>query len=207
MHKLFQIDESFETWTNLYVHPGQLLGDPALIVKKEASDIYSFPLFTKTWCELLIDHAEQQSLWTDNRHKYYPTVDCELYNLNVEAFYRSVLQHYVLPIVRYVWRYTWENHELLAENFIARYTPDTQSSLATHNDEAWFSMVVTLNDNFEGGGTAFPRQNIKVHTPVGYATLHPGRLTHPHGGLPTTAGKRYITVSFMKATAGTNPYG
>ena len=62
MHKIFQIDSSFESWSKLYVHPGVLVGDPALIVKKEASDIYTFPLFTKTWCELLIDHAEKQNL-------------------------------------------------------------------------------------------------------------------------------------------------
>lgn len=205
MHKIFQIKEDFTTWSQKYVHPGAILGDPSLIVKKEGNDIYSFPLFTKTFCELLIDLAEQREAWTSNRHAYYPTTDCELYMLDLEGFYRSVLQQYVLPIVRYIWRYTWTNEDLLAENFIARYTPDTQASLATHNDEAWFSMVTTLNEGFEGGGTSFPRQNLQIQTPVGYATLHPGRLTHPHGGLPVTKGKRYITVSFMKGIRGTNP--
>lgn len=186
------------SWEQQYVHPGVLLKDPELIIKKEASDVYSFPLFTPLFCDRVIQHAEEEANWTVARHEFYPTTDCLLETLDLETFYRFVLTKYIVPIVKIVWRYTWEPNQLVSENFLARYTPNTQSSLATHNDEAWFSMVVALNDNFEGGGTAFPRQNLQLHIPAGYAAIHPGRLTHPHGGLPTTKGKRYIIVSFMK---------
>ena len=204
MSKLFDKSMSQTSWEQKYIHPGTLISDPELIIKEEGTDIYSFPLFTELFCKRLIEHAEEKAVWTVARHNFYPTTDCLLSTIDVETFYRFALEKYVIPIVQHVWRYTWTAKELVAENFIARYTPESQSSLATHNDEAWFSMVVSLNEDFKGGGTAFPRQNLQLHAPTGYAAIHPGRLTHPHGGLATVEGKRYIAVSFMKGQAGTN---
>jgi len=60
-------------------------------------------------------------------------------------------------------------------------------------------MVVKLNDEFEGGGTWFPKYKILSNPKrVGTATLHPGMVTHLHGARPIYAGKRYICVSFMR---------
>lgn len=50
----------------------------------------------------------------------------------------------------------------------------------------------------QGGGSRFLRYNCSVTAPrKGWALMHPGRLTHYHEGLPTTAGVRYIAVSFV----------
>ena len=50
----------------------------------------------------------------------------------------------------------------------------------------------------KGGGARFLRYNCSVQdTRVGWAMIHPGRLTHQHEGLPTTSGTRYIMVSFI----------
>ena len=82
---------------------------------------------------------------------------------------------------------------------MARYTTDRQSHLSLHHDFSHITMVVKLNDEFEGGGTWFPKYN-KLSNPkrVGTATLHPGMITHLHGARPIYAGKRYICVSFMR---------
>ena len=41
----------------------------------------------------------------------------------------------------------------------------------------------------QGGGCRFIRQNCSViDTKLGWALMHPGRLTHYHEGLPTTRG-------------------
>ena len=51
---------------------------------------------------------------------------------------------------------------------------------------------------FQGGGARFIRYNCSViNTRVGWALMHPGRLTHYHEGLQTTKGTRYIMVSFI----------
>lgn len=50
----------------------------------------------------------------------------------------------------------------------------------------------------QGGGCRFLRYGCSIQAPrKGWALMHPGRLTHYHEGLPTTAGTRYIAVSFV----------
>ncbi|MEQ2165648.1 hypothetical protein GOODEAATRI_019280 [Goodea atripinnis] len=50
----------------------------------------------------------------------------------------------------------------------------------------------------KGGGCRFLRYDCSIQAPrKGWALMHPGRLTHYHEGLPTTAGVRYIVVSFV----------
>ena len=51
---------------------------------------------------------------------------------------------------------------------------------------------------FQGGGVRFTRYNCSVtQLRQGWTLMHPGRLTHEHEGLPTTAGTRYIMISFI----------
>ena len=88
---------------------------------------------------------------------------------------------------------------MFSENFLARYTTDRQSHLSLHHDFSHVTMVVKLNDEFDGGGTWFPKYNLLSNPErVGVATLHPGMVTHLHGARPIYAGKRYICVSFMR---------
>ena len=74
---------------------------------------------------------------------------------------------------------------------------DTQKELKPHHDAAVHTTVTCLNSEFEGGGTHFIRQKY-VHNPKkrGLTSIHPGRCTHYHEGLPITSGKRYILISF-----------
>ena len=76
---------------------------------------------------------------------------------------------------------------------------DRQSHLSLHHDFSHVTMVVKLNDEFDGGGTWFPKyKTLSNPEMVGTATLHPGMITHQHGARPITAGKRFIAVSFMR---------
>ena len=77
-----------------------------------------------------------------------------------------------------------------------RYTTDTQGHLDLHHDNAVISSVLTLNKDFTGGGTYFYNQKKTHKGEVGNITLHPGQVTHRHGGVPVHSGKRYILVSF-----------
>jgi hypothetical protein len=61
-------------------------------------------------------------------------------------------------------------------------------------------MVVKLNDEFNGGGTYFPKYKILSNPDgVGKCTLHPGQITHKHGARPITEGVRYVLVSFLRS--------
>jgi len=68
------------------------------------------------------------------------------------------------------------------------------------HDRADITCLIQLSDldEYEGGGTWFRRQKQLVKSPIGYATLHPGNITHKHGARATTKGTRYIVVSFME---------
>ncbi|KAJ8016418.1 hypothetical protein DPEC_G00007010 [Dallia pectoralis] len=85
--------------------------------------------------------------------------------------------------------------------FIVRYKPDEQPLLRPHHDASTFTVNIALNQkgiDFQGGGCRFIRYNCSIEAPrKGWALMHPGRLTHYHEGLRTTAGTRYIVVSFV----------
>ncbi|XP_029995708.1 procollagen-lysine,2-oxoglutarate 5-dioxygenase 1 isoform X1 [Sphaeramia orbicularis] len=85
--------------------------------------------------------------------------------------------------------------------FVVRYKPDEQPSLRPHHDASTFTINIALNQvglDYQGGGCRFLRYDCSIQAPrKGWALMHPGRLTHYHEGLPTTAGVRYIAVSFV----------
>ncbi|XP_070695095.1 procollagen-lysine,2-oxoglutarate 5-dioxygenase 1 [Pempheris klunzingeri] len=85
--------------------------------------------------------------------------------------------------------------------FVVRYKPDEQPLLRPHHDASTFTINIALNGvglDYQGGGCRFIRYDCSVQAPrKGWALMHPGRLTHYHEGLPTTAGVRYIAVSFV----------
>jgi 2OG-Fe(II) oxygenase superfamily len=59
------------------------------------------------------------------------------------------------------------------------------------------TIVLTLNDDFEGGVYTFPNQNITIKPKKGTAILFPPYYTHPHGVSAIENGKfRYICSSW-----------
>ena len=168
-----------------------------MILQEPISDVISFPLFTEEFCSLLIEEAEEKAYWQDKRHDHYPTIDTLISSFGYEEIYKRVLSEFVFPAAIHRWQLhgkPWA--EMTSENFMIRYTTETQGHLDLHHDAAVISSVLTLNKDFTGGGTYFYNQN-KTHTgEVGHITIHPGQVTHRHGGVPVHSGKRYILVSF-----------
>ena len=159
-------------------------------------DLLTFPLVTEKFCRDIIESAEKTEKWQTDRHKNYPTYDKELKTFGWGMIYQNIFDEYVQPLVNNIWQIKTSNM-MNCENFIARYTPDNQDYLAVHNDESSYSCLVALNDDFEGGGTFYPRQNIEVNLKPGYALVHP-ELNYRHGGRAITKGVRYIIVTFCK---------
>lgn len=191
--------EDWDAWIQKYIAQGTNAKEFDLILEKLGSDIYHFPLFTEVFCQEVILVAEYLANWTKERHEFYPTTDVLLKDIGLEDMYRKVLEEFCHPIARREWRLEgdrWMN-TMTDESFLARYRAEDQQFLAIHNDFADYSFTVGLNTDFEGGGTWFPRQQVLGNPKGGYCTLFPG-ITHPHGGRPTTKGKRYIIVSFCR---------
>jgi GR25 family glycosyltransferase involved in LPS biosynthesis len=190
----------WEAWKEKYVNNGMLRGEFDLMVDDLTNNIYEFPLFTEKFCKEAVALSEALDKWTIDRHEHYPTNDVLLQDIGLQDVYHRVLKEVVYPLCIHLWTLEGKGwKDMFSENFLARYTTDRQSHLSLHHDFSHVTMVVKLNDEFDGGGTWFPKYNILSNPErVGVATLHPGMVTHLHGARPIYAGKRYICVSFMR---------
>ena len=200
--KYFEILDTsdWDAWKAKYLNHTLAKGEYDLMIDDIGHNVYEFPLFTEKFCTEAIALAEAKNNWTVDRHEFYPTNDVLLQDIDLQNIYHRVLKEVVYPLCVHIW--TLEGNDWLnmySENFMARYTTDRQSHLSLHHDFSHVTMVVKLNDEFEGGGTWFPKYNLLSNPKqVGTATLHPGMVTHLHGARPIYAGKRYIIVSFMR---------
>jgi hypothetical protein len=60
------------------------------------------------------------------------------------------------------------------------------------------SVVVYLNDDFEGGGTEFPHKTFKP--PTGYGLFFPSNWCFPHSGQKVLSGKKRVAVTWYYVT-------
>jgi len=188
-----------DSWKEKFLKPDVLSPNWELYVQEELPNIYTIPVFTEDFCDFIIDEAESCNCWTVDRHQSYPTTDMELYTIGMGDIYQDILKTYIWPLSYKLYKLEEESWlDLNSENFIARYHPYAQYHLSLHHDASQITTVVTLNEDFEGGGTYFPNQNAKLKGKKGDVSIHPGQITHWHGGLPVESGQRYIIVSFCR---------
>uniref|UniRef100_A0A4W4E0C8 Procollagen-lysine,2-oxoglutarate 5-dioxygenase 1 n=1 Tax=Electrophorus electricus TaxID=8005 RepID=A0A4W4E0C8_ELEEL len=170
-------------------------------------DVYWFPIFTEVACRHLIEEMENYGQWSgggnvDTRiqggYENVPTIDIHMNQINFQKEWHKFLLEYVAPVTEKMFPGYYTRFDLA---FVVRYKPDEQPLLRPHHDASTFTINVALNQvgvDFQGGGSRFLRYNCSVQaTKQGWALMHPGRLTHYHEGLRTTAGTRYIAVSFV----------
>ena len=168
-----------------------------LILDEPAPDIFSWPLLNKDYCAEIIRRAESVGDWKSDRHAVYPTTDLLLEAFDFNEEYSSILTEYVYPAAIHKWKLEgkqWNN--LSFESFIVKYTPNNQNHLSLHHDGSRITAILTLNDDFSGGGTYFDKQDFLLKRGVGSVSIHPGTITHRHGARPIEAGVRYTIVTF-----------
>lgn len=188
---------NYQDFVKKYITYSARLKEFDLIVDEPITDVFTFPLFTEEFCRDIIAEAEENGNWTRERHQFYPTTDMLIDELGLQLYYQYVLQDFVYPVAIHKWGLEgkdWTNME--SENFVIKYDEAVQGHLSLHHDSASISTVLALNEEYEGGGTWFWRQQ-KLHKgKTGHISVHPSVITHRHGGRPVTKGKRYILVSF-----------
>jgi glycosyltransferase involved in cell wall biosynthesis len=198
----FANDELFKTgdwdaWVERWIHPVARTKQWDLILDEPIDDLITYPLFTEEFCEAIMEEAEKNARWEKKRHDFYPTVDTLLSTFGFDDIYNRVLREFVYPAAIYFWHLDGNQWPSMnAENFMVKYTMDAQGHLNLHHDFSAITALLTLNRDFTGGGTYFSKQN-KTHVgTIGEISIHPGAITHRHGGRPIHSGKRYIIVSF-----------
>ena len=196
-------------WVSEYLHPDYRANQNQLetICEEKCQDVFYFPLFTKQFCDELIRLCEENNSWSSGRsdvidtrlntYENIPTRDIHLHQMKLDALWEDILFRYIAPVASKMYhQYTTKGVNIA---FVAKYSMDGQRELKPHHDASTYTVNICLNDDFEGGGCHFIRQNYFLeHRQVGYVSMHPGRLTHYHEGRQLTAGTRYILVSFIQ---------
>ncbi|XP_073327135.1 procollagen-lysine,2-oxoglutarate 5-dioxygenase 1 isoform X1 [Pagrus major] len=206
---LWQIFENPVDWQERYIHENYTYIMKDKLIETPCPDVYWFPIFSDVACDHIVEEMENFGDWSGGRntdpriqggYENVPTVDIHMNQINFEKNWHKFLLEYIAPITEkmYPGYYTKAQFDLA---FVVRYKPDEQPSLRPHHDASTFTINIALNQlgpDYQGGGCKFLRYDCSINAPrKGWALMHPGRLTHYHEGLPTTAGVRYIAVSFV----------
>ncbi|XP_015254346.1 PREDICTED: procollagen-lysine,2-oxoglutarate 5-dioxygenase 1 [Cyprinodon variegatus] len=206
---LWQIFENPLDWQERYIHENYTRMIKDNLIENPCPDVYWFPVFTDLACNHLVEEMEHFGKWSgggnvDTRiqggYENVPTIDIHMNQVNFEKEWHKFLMEYVAPITEKMFPgyYTKAQFDLA---FVVRYKPDEQPYLRPHHDASTFTINIALNEvgtDYQGGGCRFLRYDCSIQAPrKGWALMHPGRLTHYHEGLPTTAGVRYIAVTFV----------
>lgn len=168
-------------------------------------DVHKIKIFTSEFCKELIDKAEAFGSWSDGGNKHYdkrlggtenhPTQDIHMNQIGLEKMWKYIVMTYIKPIIWNKYKYSTKDINI---SFIVKYSMDGQKELGSHHDSSTYTVSICLNNDFEGGGCQFVRQNRSIiNKDIGSVIIHPGRLTHYHKGLPITSGVRYIMISFI----------
>ena len=175
------------------------------LIKEPLSEVYTLPLFSKKFCELLVDelqHMQKTITFAPNPDedtlRQIPEI---VFNEHCPELFDSlmtVVQNVVNPIFLSIWnRYVVDGTIQLA-NYNLK---DKKQGAWHHDASADISMVVPLNTGeYEGGGTEFFNRGTIYPLPTGNAMLFPS-FTHMHRGLPVQSGNRYLLVFWLKSDA------
>ena len=189
--------EDWEAWKRRWMHESAITKEWDLIVDEPIESVFTFPLFTREFCEKIIREAEHCGQWERKRHEFYPTTDMLIEKIGFQDIYHRILVEYVYPMSKHMWALEGRNwDDLASENFMIKYDSSVQGHLSLHHDNGSISCVLALNDDFKGGGTYFWRQKKLHNGHVGHISVHPSVITHRHGGRPVEDGQRFIIVSF-----------
>jgi hypothetical protein len=192
------LNKNSSEWDINYITPNVKSKEWSSVTHRVLGDVVNLHLFNEKFCKEIIDWAEKHE-WTKNRHDNYPTQDQEFDgHLGLQTNYNRILSDYVHQMLQDVFSWKVNSDELTFESFIVKYDTKHQSHLDLHHDDSTYSLVVTLNNDFEGGGTYFVDQKALVREKIGWATVHPGHHGYRHGGYPIESGIRYIIVTFVR---------
>ena len=200
-----QATKDWEGFKKRYILPTVLKEEWDLVVDFLFDGCYGFQMFHKDFCDQAIEEAEKNGSWGSGQrtsNEEYPTHDILLQDINLNVLYGNLLVKFVYPAI--IHKYHLETilgnvppyERFISENFLAKYSVDSQAHLSLHHDFSGITTLLTLNNDFEGGGTWFVNQQKLIKNDPGYIVFHPGMFSHYHGARPVTSGKRYAIITF-----------
>lgn len=181
---------------------------------------YLFDIFDQVECQSLIESASKINLWktaaitryenqNDGKFSLISQIDkskrdCErihLADLNYsrnEIFFECIdrIKNKIFPIL--INDYNMD-FSIISETEIVRY--GVGGIFIPHVDSnklkpyRAFTVILYLNDDFDGGQTSFPEINYSVEPSVGRVLIFPSHMLH--GGESVTRGEKHIIVAWV----------
>ena len=164
-----------------------------------SDDIVAFEYMSPQMCDDLIGACDAQGGWEPRPDDAYPAQEIRINKL-CPTLYKELDQHLTKKIWPQLEAY-WPPMSMygIRDFFAMRYSLDTQTELALHNDASMVSGSVKLNENYQGAELSFPRQHFtNRHIPVGVMLMWPGQVTHPHVCEPLEEGVKYSLTLWTK---------
>lgn len=147
-------------------------------------------------CRQLIQWAKEIPTWTTSRHYAVPTNDIPIHQVpTLLEWFQEFMTTTCQSLLRQQFGTTRRFY--VHDAFLVRYQASAQSHfLPLHYDESTHSMVVALNDDFEGGGSYFYTVHQTISPSTGSVVSFRGNQLL-HGGNVVTRGVRYIVAIFL----------
>ena len=163
-------------------------------------------VFSREQCCALSDAAEAaasaQGGWLSSRHAAFPTRDLPLscFPEHVRSLYAGLVHTRLLAPAASLAGFAGPHQLYCRDLFVVKYDCSLggQRELSSHMDGSLlsFSVLLSHEDDFTGGGTVFPHlQGRTIALGQGDACLHSGSVMH--AGAPVTSGTRVILVGFV----------
>ncbi|OIO08497.1 MAG: hypothetical protein AUJ52_08110 [Elusimicrobia bacterium CG1_02_63_36] len=110
--------------------------------------------------------------------------------------FNEIIDRHLLPVAAKIWpTYRMRTRRI---PYVLRYDAQDKSlhpGMNLHWEQMAFALAVYLNDDFDGGGTYFPRWKLVTgRGEIGTAIFYPGGVSHEHGALDITRGRRYVLI-------------
>jgi hypothetical protein len=148
-------------------------------------------------CTQIIKWAEMQQ-WTTSRHYAVPTHDVAVHTIpSILQWFNNWMNTTVRPLLEHQFGLSGQ-YFYCHDAFVVRYeSTQLNNYLPVHVDESTHSLVLALNQDFQGGGTYF----CDFHTTIvpsqpGCLLTFRGNLLR-HGGNAVIHGRRYILAGFL----------
>ena len=201
---IFDYYKDKKAFEKKYIHSDflQMLYQKSYSVDEPIGDVIQFPFVTDVFCKEIIEICEKYGKWSgatnaDSRIGYenIPSNDIHFSEIKLNTIWEDIIKTYIAPVVSYHWgSYKTDDINIA---FVVKYEEDKFYKLGPHHDSSSYTVNISLNSEYEGGGVNFIKKNKSIKNKKGYALIHPGRITHYHEGLPVTKGKKYVCVSFV----------
>lgn len=169
------------------------------------NDIIVTPFWSEEFCETLVEFSKKHNnnfknniAFTAESTKKLGWDDFDIAEID-RNFFDSYVEHFqddIEPILQEVFTETFGKISGWFPPYIIKYDQTGQKA-DLHNDVSQITFNVKLNNDYEGCDLYFPRQKFNCKdVPVGYATIWPSTVTHPHGSTELKSGIKYSFVSW-----------